>query len=126
MSPLRFSRRQIVGGLSSRVGGVQQSSRLLNELAVRKTLDEMTEPDQAGQYGHSPGVAKAEPRRVETLVTGRGLGDLLKGHHIGGWPSICGFGVTQPPVGGFTNSPESIPVLGTRRDARCRSRAYRR
>jgi hypothetical protein len=36
----------------------------------------------------------------------------MEGHHIGGRQRVCGFGVTQPPVGGFANSPEGIPVLG--------------
>jgi hypothetical protein len=32
------------------------------------------------------------------------------GHHVRGWQSVCAFGLTQAPVGGFANSPQGIPV----------------
>jgi hypothetical protein len=46
----------------------------------------------------------------ETIFTVGRSGDLVEGHHVGGWQSLCAFGHTQAPVCRFANSPEGIPV----------------
>jgi hypothetical protein len=84
---------------------------MLDQLTITKTLNEMAEANQARQDCHDSGVSEAQCRGVETIFTVGRSGDLMEGHHIGGWQSLYAFGVTQTPVGGFANSPEGIPVF---------------
>ena len=72
----------------------------------------MTEADQSSQNCHYSWIAKAKSRGIQTIVLGRS-GHPIKGGHIGGWLSVCSFGVTETPVGGFANGPKGIPVLRT-------------
>jgi hypothetical protein len=83
---------------------------MLDQLAITKTLDEMAEANQTRQDGHHPRVSEARCWGIETIFTIGRSGDLVEGHHVGGWQSVCAFGVTQAPVGEFANSPEGIPV----------------
>ena len=78
---------------------------------VREPYDHMTEADQSSQNCHYSWIAKAKSRGIQTIVLGRS-GHPIKGGHIGGWLSVCSFGVTETPVGGFANCPEGMPVLG--------------
>ena len=83
---------------------------MLDQLTITKTLDEVAEANQAGQDCHHPRVSEAQCWGIETIFSIGRSGDLVEGHHVGGWQSLCAFGVTQAPVGGFANSPEGIPV----------------
>src|SRR6202011_1700886 len=83
---------------------------MLDQLTITKTPDEMAEANQTGQNGHYPGVSEAQCWGIKTIFTIGRSGDLVEGHHVGGWQSVCAFGLTQAPVGGFANSPQGIPV----------------
>ena len=72
---------------------------MLDQLTITKTLNEMAEANEARQDCHDSGVSEAQCRGVETIFTVGRSGDLMEGHHIGGWQSLYAFGVTQAPVG---------------------------
>ena len=72
---------------------------MLDQLTITKTLDDMAEANQARQDCHHPGVSEAQCRSIETIFSIGRSGDLMEGHHIGGWQSLCAFAVTQAPVG---------------------------
>jgi hypothetical protein len=82
-------------------------------MTVAETRDEMTEPHQSRQKGHHPRLAEAKSWGIQTILGSRRSGHLAEGGHIGSGLRVGGFGVTQTPVGGFTNGPEGIPVLRT-------------
>src|SRR6059036_895523 len=60
----------------------------------REPYDHMTEADQSSQNCHYSWIAKAKSRGIQTIVLGRS-GHPIKGGHIGGWLSVCSFGVTE-------------------------------
>jgi len=101
---------QIIRGLTCGVGCGPKRTNSLDYLTVAKTSDEMAEPDQSSQHRHHPCFAETKSCGIETIVRGRRLGHPAKGGHIGSGLSVGGFGVTQTPVGRFTNRPEGIPV----------------
>jgi hypothetical protein len=68
----------------------------------------MPEANQAGQNGHYPGVSEAQCWGIKTIFTIGRSSALVEGHHVGGWQSVCAFGLTQAPVG--ANSPQGILV----------------
>src|SRR4029450_3907924 len=84
---------------------------MLEQLTITKTLNEMAEANQARQDCHHPGVSEAQCWGIETIFTIGRSGDLVEGHPVGSWQSVCAFGVTQAPVGRFANSPEGTPVF---------------
>jgi hypothetical protein len=84
---------------------------MVDQLTITKTLDEMTEANQAPQDCHHSRISETQCGGIETIFNIGRSGDLVEGHHVGGWQSLCAFGVTQAPVGRFANSPEGIPVF---------------
>src|SRR6266508_438273 len=71
----------------------------------------MAEAKQRGQERYHARVSEAEARGAEAVVSERRLGHLRKSDHIGSRLCVYRLGVTQAPVGIFTNGPEGLPVL---------------
>src|SRR5262245_41140019 len=104
---------QIIRGLTGAVGCCPKGANSLYHLTVAETCDEMAEPDQGSQQGHHSRLAETKSWGIQTILGRRWSGHLAEGGHIGSGLRVGGFGVTQTPVGGFTNGPEGIPVLRT-------------
>ena len=92
--PFAFQTTKIVSRLSASVGGIQKTCHTFHEVTVGKSLDQIAETDQGGQYRHHSLFAEAKPCGIETIIGRRRSGHLAKGGHVGSGLRVCRFGVT--------------------------------
>jgi hypothetical protein len=88
-----------------------KSAECLNRQAARSILPIADLGTRMVMAGHSKAeiVSAIKAAFDNKQSRKRRYGHLIEGGHIGGWLRVCGFGITETPVGGLANCPEGIP-----------------
>jgi hypothetical protein len=101
--PFAFQASKIISRLPTCVDRAQKGTHMVDQLSVGEARDRKTEPDQGAQNRHHTLFPKPKSCGIKTIIGGRRSGHLAKGGRIGSGSRVCGFGITQTPVGGFAN-----------------------